>query len=308
MDTWHFVHVSDIQPGSKRSFRYNPRYDENWQTARRQIMQLQPELMVIGGDITRDGSIHDFEFEEMKASLDSMSIPYHAIPGNMDTGNKHTDKQGPKPERDDIGLNVTSEQLRRYSRFFGEFPWSFVHRNVRFSGFYAALAGSGLPEEEQMWQWLDDLKHLPRARHHVMTNHYALFIDDPDEPNFDITKQESYQAWYFGINQPYRQRIFETYKAAHVEIVFSGHIHCQRPEQIVDGMRFYKSPATAMAQFADRWEDGDPKLGFYHCRVTDDHIEVSFVPLKKESTATGGWGKGGHIKPEDRDYSLAQQS
>jgi hypothetical protein len=279
---------------------------ENWHIARNQIIKLNPELMVIGGDVTRDGSIHDFEFEEMKESLDNMHIPYYAIPGNMDTGNKHTDKQGPNPERDDIGLNVTSEQLRRFSRYFGEFPWSYVHKNVRFSGFYAALADSGLPEEERMWQWLDDLQNLPPARHHIMTMHYALFIDEFGEPNFDITQQESYPAWYFGIDQPHRWRIFEAFKMGNVDLVFSGHIQCRRPVQIMDGIRFYKSPGIPFSQFADRWPDGDPTLGFYHCRVTDDEVEVMFIPLERESTATGGWGKGGHIKPEDRDYSLAQ--
>jgi hypothetical protein len=306
MNSWYFVHISDIQPGSPRSFRFNPRYLENWYIAREQIMRLEPELMVIGGDITRDGSIHDFEYEEMKESLDSMQIPYYAIPGNMDTGNKHTDKQGPKPDRDDIGLNVTSEQLRRFSRYFGEIPWSYVHKNVRFSGFYAVLAGSGLPEENRMWQWLDDLPNLSPIRHHIMTMHYALFIDDIDESNFDITRPEEYPAWYFGIDQPYRQRMLEAFKAGSVTMVFSGHIQCRRPAQIIGGIQFYKSPGVPFAQFADRWPDGDPTLGFYHCRVTDDAVEVKFIPLERESTATGGWGKGGHIKPEDRDYSLAQ--
>lgn len=307
MSNWHFVHVADMQPGSRRSFRFNPKYFENWETARKQIISLKPELMVISGDITRDGSTHDFEFEEMKESFDSMNISYRAIPGNMDTGNKHTDKQGPNPERDDIGLNVTSKQLKNFSRFFGEFPWSFVYKNVRFSGFYGAVTGSGLPEEERMWQWLDNLKNLPPAQHHVMLMHYTLFIDDLDEPNFDITDPESYGAWYFGIDNPYRGRIFEAFKAANINIVFSGHIHCRRPEQVVDGIRFYKSPATVFSQWADRWENGDPTLGFFHCHVTDQNIEVEFIPLEKVSTATGGWGKGGHIRPEDRDYSLVQK-
>lgn len=307
MSKWHFVHVSDMQPGSQRSFRFNPRYFENWETARRQIISLNPELMIIGGDITRDGSAHDFEFEEMKASLNTMNIPYRAIPGNMDTGNKHTEKQGPKPDRDDIALNVTSEQLKRFSRFFGELPWSFVHKNVRFSGFYEAIAGSGLPEESVMWLWLDNLKNLPPIQHHVMINHYALFIDDLDEPNADITDPESYTTWYFGMDKAYRNRIFEAYQAANVNIVFSGHIHCRRPVQVVEGVQFYKSPATAFSQWADRWKDGDPILGLFHCHVTEQDIEVEFVPLEKESVATGGWGKGGHVKPEDRDYTLAQQ-
>ena len=308
MEKWHFVHLCDMQPGSRRSFRFNPKYLENWETARQQIIDLNPELLVIGGDLTRDGSCHDFEFEEMKNSIDTMNIPYRAIPGNMDTGNKHTEEQGPKPDRDDIGLNVTSEQLQRFSRFFGEFPWSFVHKNARFSGFYEALAGSGLPEETRMWAWLDELKNLPSTEHHVMINHYPLFINDLNEPNADITDPETYSTWYFGIDKPYRSRIFEAYKAANVNVVFSGHIHCRRPAQIVDGIRFYKSPATAFSQWDDRWQDGDPTLGFFHCVVSDRDIDVEYVPLEKASTTTGAWGKGGHVKSEDRDYSLAQQA
>jgi len=306
MNEWHFVHVADMQPGSRRSFRFNPKYYENWEIARKQIIKLEPELMVIGGDVTRDGHYHDFEFEEMKTSLDTMNILYRAIPGNMDTGNKHTDKQGPNPKRDDIGLNVTSEQLRRFSKFFGELPWTFVHKNVRFSGFYAAVTDSGLPEEDIMWQWLDDLKDLPPVQHHVMMNHYALFIDDLNEPNFDITDPEHYSACYFGIDEPYRRRIFNAYRKANVTIVFSSHIHCRRPVQIVEGIRFYKSPATAFSQWDDRWGDGDPTLGFYYCHVNVGEIVVEFVPLERVSAATGGWGKGGHIRPEDRDYSLAE--
>lgn len=307
MNKWHFVHVADMQPGSRRSFRFRQKYLENWETARKQIIDIKPEIVVIGGDVTRDGSYHDFEFEEMKISLDTMDIPYQAVPGNMDTGNKHTDKQGPNPKRDDIGLNVTSEQLQRFSRFLGEFPWSFVHKNVRFSGFYSALAGSGLPEEELMWKWLDDLKNLPRVQHHIMVTHYALFIDDLDESNADITDRETYTKWYFGIDNPYRTRIFDAYKAANVNIVLSGHIHCSRQVQIADGIRFYKSPATAFSQWDDRWDDGDPTLGFFHCHVSDQDIEVEFVPLEKVSTSTVEWGVGGHVMPEDRDYSLAQE-
>ncbi len=160
----------------------------------------------------------------------------------------------------------------------------------------------------EMWRWLDNLKNLPRSRYHLMTNHYALHIYEMYEPNFDITDIETYTAWYFGIDEPYRQRFVETFKAANVDTVFSGHIHCRRPAEIVDGITFYKSAATCFPQFKDKWPDGDPTLGFYHCLVTDDGVEVEFVPLEKESTAEGAWGKGGHVKPEDRDYSLAQES
>ena len=63
--------------------------------------------MLVGGDVTRDGSIHRWELEEMRADFDGMAIPHHVIPGNMDTGNKHTDRQGPHADRDDLTRFIT---------------------------------------------------------------------------------------------------------------------------------------------------------------------------------------------------------
>jgi len=147
MQPWSFLHISDTQPGSPRSFRFNPCYMENWQTAYRQLQAQTADLLLVGGDLTRDGYIHDFELEKAKAELDALAYPYHAIPGNMDTGNKHTSIPG-ATGRDDPRLNVTAESLDNFPRVFGPCPWTFVHKQVRFSGLYAAVAGSGLPHED----------------------------------------------------------------------------------------------------------------------------------------------------------------
>ena len=65
MKPWNFVYVADMQPGSPKSFRFKPAWAENWQTARRQIIGLKPEFMLIGGDVTRDYSLA-WEKTEMK--------------------------------------------------------------------------------------------------------------------------------------------------------------------------------------------------------------------------------------------------
>ena len=57
-DSWTLVYAADMQPGSPRSYRFRPAFAENWQTAREQIGRLAPELLLIGGDLTRDGSVH----------------------------------------------------------------------------------------------------------------------------------------------------------------------------------------------------------------------------------------------------------
>jgi len=210
MQPWTFIAVADMQPGSPRSFRYDPALTENWHTARKQIVDINPDLVLIPGDLTRDGNLHRFEFEEMKEDLDTLPFPYYTVPGNMDTGNKHTDRNGSWAERGvregDINLNVTSDQCRQYAEFFGPLFWTTRHKNVRFSGFCDTLCNSGLPEEEELWRWLDAQVRQPRAEHHVWMMHYAPFIDHPGEGNWDITDPDHYLDWYFCVDEPARGR------------------------------------------------------------------------------------------------------
>ena len=59
------------------------------------MLDIQQELLLIGGDIARDGLIHRFELENIKQDLDALPFPYHVIPGNMDIGNKKRRSQAP---------------------------------------------------------------------------------------------------------------------------------------------------------------------------------------------------------------------
>jgi len=304
MKSWKFVYVTDMQPGSPKSYRFNPVWMENWQTAKKQIMDINPEFMLVGGDITRDGSIHKWELGDMKADFDSMGIPYHVIAGNMDTGNKHTNKQGPDSARDDIALNITSEQIQQFESVFGPSKWSFLHKNVRVSGFCDMLIGSGLPEEKELWNWLDEQKHLPAAAHHLWLMHYAMFIDTPDEPLFDIENPDQYMDWYFSVDQKNRDRLMDIFKATNATRCITGHIHC-RKDHFADGIHFDLAPATCGNQWTDRWPDCDGSEGFFRYDVDNDKMTKTFVPLDKVSKRTDGYGPGGHPKPEARDYSLA---
>ena len=65
--SWYFIHICDLQPGSSRSFRFELRMMENWQTALAQLSELNADLLLAGGDLTRDGSLYDFEFEVIRS-------------------------------------------------------------------------------------------------------------------------------------------------------------------------------------------------------------------------------------------------
>jgi predicted phosphodiesterase len=309
LEPWTFVHVADMQPGSPRSYRYNPSLMANWREAKRQIAAIQPDLVLVGGDLTRDGSLHLFELEEMKRELDELGCPYYAVPGNMDTGNKHTRVEGNHRAPDqcsDLDLNVTSEQLRQYVSVFGPLWWSVEHKGVRFSGFTDMIVNSGLPEESEFWKWAEEQAARPRAGRHVWITHSPLFIDHPDEPNWDVADCAHYRDWYFSIDQPGRGRLMEMLKATGAELVISGHVHC-RHSTVVDGIRFVVSPSTAFYQKMDRWEDQDLTLGFLRYDVGPEGIRETFVPLEKTYDLPGKYGPGGHPAPHARDYSLAQE-
>lgn len=294
MTPWTFAFVSDIHVGTPRSYRYAPAWNANWRTARQQIIDLDPEFLLVGGDLTRDGSTHRYEMEQIKADLDSLPFPVHIIPGNHEVGNKY---------HPDSSVSIQPDYVALYRSVFGSSQWSFVHRDVRFSGFDSFLAGSGLPEEAEMWAWLEAQRDQPPAKHHVWIMHQALFVNELNEPNWDITEDRN--AWYFSVDEPYRSRIMDVFRATGATLVITGHIHCRRQE-VADGILFQYAPATAFPQWADRWPDGDATLGFLRCEVSDAGIEPHFVPLAEQSTESG-YGPGGNPALEGRDYSVAWQ-
>lgn len=305
MTPWTFVHATDLHIGSPKSFRFAPACNENWKTARKQIVELNPDLLLVGGDVARDGTLHRYELDAVKADFDALPFPVHVVPGNMDTGNKFTDVNSPPKDgrAGDVELNLRSEHLAQWESVFGPSWWSFVHKNVRFSGCCDLVAGSGLPEEKDFWDWMEAQKALPRAEHHVWILHYAVFIDDLHEPNVDITDPKRYLDWYFCVDEPMRSRLLEVFKATGTDIVISGHIHC-RKHNVAEGIRFDIGPSTAFSQWGDRWPDGDATLGFLRYDVSDRGIDCTFIPLRARSTAQS-YGPGGHPAPDRRDYSIA---
>lgn len=308
MKPWTFVHVADMQPGSPRSYRYNPSWILNWREAREQILEVGPDLLLVGGDLTRDGSIHRFELEEMRDDLAGLPFPCRVVPGNMDTGNKHTRRPGchRSPDQcDDLDLNVTSEQLQQFASVFGPLWWSFEHKGVRFSGLPDMVVNSGLPEEAALWAWAEAQAQRPPAEHHVWVLHSPLFVDALDEPDWDVTDRDQYDAWYFTIDQPGRARLHRLFLSTGATLVISGHVHCRR-SRVVDGICYQISPSTAFGQWASRWPDGDASLGFLRYDVSAAGIRGTFVPLRKQHRLEG-YGPGGHPAPHARNYSLAWQ-
>lgn len=308
MDNWDFLFATDSHLGTPRSYRFRPAINQRWGAIKRQMADSDAAFLLHGGDLTRDGACHEYEYFLARDDLDTLPFPSFVIPGNMDVGNKHTDRQGTKRPWDDVELNMRSERLDLFASYFGPIHWTFLYGEVRFTGFFAAVAGTGFSQEERLWHLLEKLPRLPRAKHHVAVMHYWPFMESPNESAWDITKVEEYDNWYFSIDPPHRQRILRLLKDAGVDILFCGHVHTGRPVQEVEGIRIYRSaPAGNTAQLADRWPDAETRVGFYRCRVTSGGIDVEFVPGADQCEEFGTYGPWGHPPVEERDYSQARE-
>ena len=313
--SWTFLHVNDSHMGTARSYRFRPAVNQRWAAIKQQMESIDADLLLHGGDLTRDGDTHEFEYLQAREDLDTLSFPSFVIPGNMDVGNKHATKNGRKRKWDEKGLgwndpdlNMTEERLRLFATYFGPIHWTFSHRDVRFTGFYAAVAGTGLPQEARLWRMLERLPKLYKESHHVAVMHYWPFMEQPDEPAWDLTNADEYDNWYFSIDPPHRQRLWRLLQDAGVEILFCGHVHTGRPMQLVDGIRVYRTPAAGnTGQLAERWAEADTRFGFHRCDVNAVGIQVEFIPGDDQCEEFGTFGPLGHPPVEARDYSVARE-
>ena len=185
---WTFLHANGSHMGTARSYRFRLAINRRWTAIKRQMAGIDAAFLLHGGDLTRDGDLHEFEYQQARDDLDTLPFPAFVIPGNMDVGNKHTDRRGTKRPWDDRLLNMTPKRLDLFASYFGPIHWTFLFHGVRFTGVFAGVAGSELPQEERLWRLLEKLPSLPPARHHVAVMHYWPFMESPHEPAWDITQ------------------------------------------------------------------------------------------------------------------------
>ena len=301
--------------GTPRSYRFRPAVNRRWAAIKKQMSAVDAKFLLHGGDVTRDGAYHEYEYQQAREDLDALPFPVFVIPGNMDVGNKHAHTNGAKTKWeqqgigwDDRELNVTEKRLDLFARYFGPIQWSFVSEEVRFTGFYSAVAGSGLPQEAHLWRLLERLPDLPRTQYHVAVMHYWPFMEQPHEPDWDLTRADEYDNWYFSVSEPHRRQIWQLLRDVGVDILFCGHVHTGRPVQVADGIRVYRTaPAGNTSQLADRWPEGETRFGFHRCEVSADGIEVTFVPGSEQCEEFDSYGPMGHPPVAARDYSAARE-
>lgn len=141
-----------------------PEADANWDAVVARVVADPPAVVVHTGDISTDGADRTDDLDHARAQLDRLrvTVPVHTIPGNHDLGdNPH----GGYPTLDGTGTVkptlVDPWRLARFRDRIGPDRWVVDVGDWRLVGLNAQLFGSGLPDEDEQWDWLAELLAPP---------------------------------------------------------------------------------------------------------------------------------------------------
>ena len=223
-----------------------------------------PDLVVNTGDVViLDPDAAD-DRDAARRIHERIQAPLRVLPGNHDVG-----ECAPEPWR---GLGVTSERVQGFrsawgsDRFaaFGDAAhdaqeWAFV-------GISSELCGSGLPEEDEQWTWLDEVAAEAAGRSVMLFLHKPLVIDDGTRENVTLTAAA-------------RDRILGAFRGGDLRVVANGHVHRYRCSSADDVMAVW-APSLAFATEAEpELKFGPGTAGIVEYLIRGPRVEARFVQV-----------------------------
>lgn len=270
------AHVSDLH--LSRDFAY---FYPNWHVVLDELNSSKPDLVVIGGDVSFNGadSVRDLEFA--REEIERIEVPTVVIPGNHDIGDHPASKKLDQP--------INAERMQRWLDLFGTDRFSRELGELRILGMNTELLGSGLPREEEQWQWLEtELAPGPASggRRTLFVMHKPLFARRPEETAFNKSC----------VDPDSRTRLWSLLERARVPTVASAHVHVYKHVK-ARGIEFVWCPATS---FVVGWEgkdvfDGIRRSGYieYDTGGSSDTGEGAADPVNAAEAVPHTW-----VEPE----------
>jgi 3',5'-cyclic AMP phosphodiesterase CpdA len=260
--------ISDLHLSPTHGFFW-----ENFCRARDAINAAPPELVIVNGDLCINGADSDDEMAFAAQALQRLDCPYRALPGNHDVG-----VSDEPPGQDQV---IDALRLARWNGVFGMDRFDMRVGVWRLLGLDAQLCGSGLPEEEAQFEWLNDCL-LETGAPVALFLHKPLFLESAAE---DRLTQAS-------LNPVPRARLLDLIRRSSVKLVVSGHLHSYR-DVVVEGVRMIWAPATSFVSAA-RWGAVPMIAGlgfnFAHPDVTVDVLDFPGL-VTHDITALKGHGR-----------------
>ncbi|MCP4379531.1 MAG: hypothetical protein GY794_25585, partial [bacterium] len=197
------------------------------------VNSMKPEFVVHLGDITHPGPVSPKYGEAAQAfhkASEVFSMPYYLVPGNHDIG----EKIHPALPEIDEKISITKHAVSQFEEYFGRQYYSFNHGGCLFVVFNSMLLNSGLAEEREQWEWLEQTFSENAEARIFLFAHYPLYLSSRDEPDH-----------YDNIDEPARSRLIELIEPCRVEAYYAGHVHNFFYNHL-NGMHQFVLPSTSI--------------------------------------------------------------
>jgi 3',5'-cyclic AMP phosphodiesterase CpdA len=197
------VHISDLHFG---------RVDQaTTQPLLRQIQEIQPDLLVISGDLTQRA--RTWQFQEARAFLDALPKPQIVVPGNHDVPAYNL-------------LKRFFEPLKRFHRYITEetIP-SYVDDEVAVFGLNSTLSLTtkyGRLRARDVAAVCEKLIQLPKDRMKIVVCHHPFDLPAKHSPRDLIGRASS---------------AMQAFAACGVDLILSGHLHLSHTSLTADRYR-----------------------------------------------------------------------
>src|SRR5262249_5471225 len=144
----------------------------NWAKVVAALDADPPDLAVISGDLSINGSDDDDDLSFALTQCRRLRTTWRVVAGNHDVGEE--------PDALMLGRRIDPVRVERWRCFAGRHWWAVDAGAWRLIGINGFLYGSGLPDDEVQHDWLTHA--LGRWDGPVgMFVHKPLFLDDPDD-------------------------------------------------------------------------------------------------------------------------------
>jgi Calcineurin-like phosphoesterase len=217
---------------------------------------LRPDLIVHTGDVV--GLLPDSPADRLFArkAHEAFDAPIRFLSGNHDVG-----EPGENPW---MGLGVNSDRVRAHRDVFGNDYFAERFADWTIVGLGSQLLGSGLPEEQEQWEWLAQTLQEARSASILLFLHKALWRAT------HVVAAEIAMS----VPESARERLFAL-ADGRIRAVGSGHLHNywrhERPELLE-----LWAPSTAFIAPVPSLEAHFKQLGVVEWRLEPTSVDSRF--------------------------------
>jgi 3',5'-cyclic AMP phosphodiesterase CpdA len=222
-----------------------PEAEANWSAIVEHTAEVVPDLVVHLGDLSLDGASDPDDLRFARAQLDRLPVPWLAIPGNHDIGDNPSAATPPEAV-------VDVERCERWNDLVGADRWSVQLPDWSLVAINAQLIGSGLPAEDEQWDWLgDELARQPAGQSVALVTHKPVTAE--------VAELAAAPPYRF-VPRPEGGPIVDRAANGAIDLVLSGHVHQYRRLEIGATVHVWAPTSWAVLP-----EDTQPTLGVKRC-------------------------------------------